>query len=394
MTSAARRSSQDQPPAEELRARHDVAVGDPPADGPVGLDRERLDLGLDEDVRQPRRPEDREQRRRRAVRPAELAGPRVEPVGMEAVLHDERPVVSHSSRRRLVVDRRREADRPRPGRRIDPELGPAERLRIVGPTERARSTQRAAGLGQGEDRGALAAAGPAPAGAEAARIADDACRGSADVPGSCVPATPRSTAASDPRVLGPCAGLAHRRTLAREHVGLAALLGDRARPSRWRASGASPAGPGRPPSAVPAAAQTIWNRPRSGSMTTRTGGRGRTAGCRRSTKPGQLVGLAGGRPPDVGLADDRGQPGQVDAVRARDEAHDRLERRRPSPGATKTSDFTIWPSSAPTARGRVLGGVRGLVEDVDVEGDALPGGGVEDPLDRPAMTRSRARPRV
>ena len=50
------------------------------ADRPVGLEREGLDLGLDEHVGEARRPEDREQRRRRAVRPAQLAAPAVEPV--------------------------------------------------------------------------------------------------------------------------------------------------------------------------------------------------------------------------------------------------------------------------------------------------------------------------
>ena len=49
-----------------------------------------------------------------------------------------------------------------------------------------------------------------------------------------------------------------------------------------------------------------------------------------------------------GSPDDRGEASEVDAVGAGHEAQDRL--RGPArPGATKTSDFTICPSSAPTA---------------------------------------------
>ena len=40
---------------------------------------------------------------------------------------------------------------------------------------------------------------------------------------------------------------------------------------------------------------------------------------------GQLVGLAGRRPPDVAVAGHRGEPGEVDPVGAGDEAEDRLE---------------------------------------------------------------------
>jgi len=43
-------AGQDEPAADERRLGHDVGVGDPPGDRPVRLDRERLDLRLDEDV--------------------------------------------------------------------------------------------------------------------------------------------------------------------------------------------------------------------------------------------------------------------------------------------------------------------------------------------------------
>ena len=52
-----------------------------------------------------------------------------------------------------------------------------------------------------------------------------------------------------------------------------------------------------------------------------------------------------------------------------------------SPGATNTSDFTIWPSSAPTAAAASCGGVGRLVEDGDLEGHALARGGLDDAAD-------------
>ena len=48
-------AGQDQAATEQVGRRHDVGVGDPPGDGPVGFDRERLDLGLDDDVGESRR---------------------------------------------------------------------------------------------------------------------------------------------------------------------------------------------------------------------------------------------------------------------------------------------------------------------------------------------------
>ena len=60
-------------------------------------------------------------------------------------------------------------------------------------------------------------------------------------------------------------------------------------------------------------------------MTTRVGRAWPNGGMPPIEKPGQLVGLAGGRPADVALAGHGGQAGEVDAVRAGDEADDRLE---------------------------------------------------------------------
>ena len=80
---------EDEPPADELRLGDDVRVRDAPRDLAVGLEREGLDLGLDEDVGQPRRAEDDEHRRRRAMAPAQLAGPGLERVDVEPVLEDE-----------------------------------------------------------------------------------------------------------------------------------------------------------------------------------------------------------------------------------------------------------------------------------------------------------------
>ena len=106
---------------------------------------------------------------------------------------------------------------------------------------------------------------------------------------------------------------------------------------------------------------------------------------------GQLVRLAGGRPADVGGAGDRGQPGEVDPVVTGDEAEERLEARR-SPGTTKTSDLTIWPSSAPTAAAASAAVWVDSSKTGHLEGHALAGGGVEDALDRRDGRGRRARP--
>ena len=95
-------------------------------------------------------------------------------------------------------------------------------------------------------------------------------------------------------------------------------------------------------------------------------------------EPGQLVGLARGRPADARLARDRGEPRDVDPVRAGDQADDRLEAPSSS-GATKTSDLTIWPSSAPTAAA-ASAAVWVPREDPDLERHPLARRGVEDAL--------------
>ena len=111
---------QDEAAADQLGRDHHIGVGDPPGDRPVGLDRERLELGLDEDVGEPRRAEQREDRRRRPMLPGGLAGR-----GRRA-----RTCGSRSSRRagprcprwiaaRLVVDGRGEAGRPGAARALE-----------------------------------------------------------------------------------------------------------------------------------------------------------------------------------------------------------------------------------------------------------------------------------
>ena len=87
-----------------------------------------------------------------------------------------------------------------------------------------------------------------------------------------------------------------------------------------------PGGTGKTAVGVPAAAQTTWNRPRSGSMTVRTGRVWPNGGIPPMTKPVSSCASRRGRPADVALAGDGGQAGEVDPVRARHEAEDRLER--------------------------------------------------------------------
>ena len=101
--------------ADELRGRDDVAVGDPPADRASRVQRERLDLALDEQVRQPRRAEQRHERRAAAVRPAQLPGAARERVGDEAVAdHEERRSCPRAGRRAHRRWARRSARSSRP----------------------------------------------------------------------------------------------------------------------------------------------------------------------------------------------------------------------------------------------------------------------------------------
>ncbi len=95
---------------------------------------------------------------------------------------------------------------------------------------------------------------------------------------------------------------------------------------------------------------------------------------------GQVVGLAGGRPPDVGRAGDRGQPGDVDPVVAGHEAQERLET---VVGRDDEDERLDDLAELDPDRGRRLGGGVGrFVEGGDLERHALAGGGVEDALDR------------
>ena len=109
----------------------------------VGLDRERLDLGLDDDVGEPRRPEERDDRRRRAVLPAQLAGRGVEAERVEPVAHDEQALGVPVEAARLVADRRGEAGRPGAARSLEPELRPAQRVGVGRRPARPRSIERA-----------------------------------------------------------------------------------------------------------------------------------------------------------------------------------------------------------------------------------------------------------
>ena len=119
-------AGQDQPAADEVGADDDLGVGEPPGHGPVRFDRERLDLGLDEDVRQPRRRQQRDDRL--AERWSQRASPvaRLEAVGVEAVGDDQEPFAVPVQRARVVVDERREPGRPGAARSFDPELRPAQ----------------------------------------------------------------------------------------------------------------------------------------------------------------------------------------------------------------------------------------------------------------------------
>ena len=93
-------------------------------------------------------------------------------------------------------------------------------------------------------------------------------------------------------------------------------------------------------------------------------------------EPGQLVGLAGRGAPDVRLADDGGEPGQVDPVRARDEGDDRLG----AVVAVGHEDERLHDLAELRAdrRRRLCGRVGRLVEDAAPRGHALAGGGIED----------------
>ena len=97
-------------------------------------------------------------------------------------------------------------------------------------------------------------------------------------------------------------------------------------------------------------------------MITRTGRLWPIGGMPPMTKPGQVVGLAGGRPADARLAGDRGQPGDVDPVRAGDEADDRLEA-AVLVGRDEDERLDDLAELRADGRGGVGGGVGALRED-------------------------------
>ncbi len=86
------------------------------------------------------------------------------------------------------------------------------------------------------------------------------------------------------------------------------------------------------------------------------------------------------RPAHVGLAGDRGQAREVDAVRAGDQAQDRLERAALGRGHEDQRLDDLPELGVDGVRG-VAGRVRRLGEHPDVEGHALAGRGVDDALD-------------
>ena len=91
-----------------------------------------------------------------------VPGARLEPVGVEAVLHDQQALAVPEQPLGLVADRRGEPDGPRADGGLDADLGPAARVGVR-PGELAEVRQRPAGLGQGEHGRGLAAARPAQA---------------------------------------------------------------------------------------------------------------------------------------------------------------------------------------------------------------------------------------
>ena len=100
---------------------------------------------------------------------AERAAPGLEPVGVEAVADDQQAGRIPVQGARVVVDHRREADRPGAPRTLEPELGPAQGFRVVG-DERSEVDQLATGFRQREDLATGAAPAPPPAATQAAWV--------------------------------------------------------------------------------------------------------------------------------------------------------------------------------------------------------------------------------
>ena len=133
------------------------------ATSPSASQRERLDLGLEQDVRQPRRAEDHHDRRRRAVAPAQRrrSAPRTRRRGSRT----RPPAGPRCPRARpagssLIVDARRTVHGPAG---VSTRSSARHRRSGSGPDSSPRSASGPAGLGQREDGRALAAARPAAA---------------------------------------------------------------------------------------------------------------------------------------------------------------------------------------------------------------------------------------
>ena len=87
-------------------------------------------------------------------------------------------------------------------------------------------------------------------------------------------------------------------------------------------------------------------------------------------EPGQVVGLDGRGPPNVGPAQDGAEPRQVHPVRTRHQADDRLELVLVGlrDEHERLHDLAELHANRP---GGIFGGVGGLGEDGHVEGDTL-----------------------
>ena len=186
--------------------------------------------------------------------------------------------------------------------------------------------ERPAGLRQGEHRGSLAAAAPAPPRPQAAGIGDrrvarlGARDGRGHTPAFCARARPSPTKPPTPAPGSRSASTSasRRSSVIGATVALASVR------SVAGGTGKTAVGrSGRCPDGLEPPEVGIHDHADRPDVTDR-----RNAADR---EPGQLVGLAGGCPPNVPFAGDGRQPREIDAIVAGDEAEDRLEA-RPRPG--------------------------------------------------------------
>src|SRR4051794_22599821 len=266
---------------------------------------------------------------------------------MDPVLDDEHPLGAPHEARRIVADGRGEANGPAARRRLDPDLGAAAEVRVR-PDELAVVHERAACLGEREHLGRVSRACPAHA-------------------------RPQATGEPDRRVprLGGHVGLGGQAPAASALGDRTGVAGSDPSGTSVGTDGASPApigrssqmgatfafdsirrvagGTGNTAVGVPAAAHTTWNRPRSGSMITRTG---------RAWPMGGIPPIVNPVSSFASFAVARRTSGSPLTAASRatstrfgpETRHSTGSSVPSSAGATNTSDFTIWPSSAPTAR--------------------------------------------